>query len=77
MTVAGSEVLGLLDNEYEPVQIGNQIIESNVPVLVCRSSDVAAVVHGSAVIVDGDTYAVREVRKDGTGITELVLTESA
>lgn len=66
---------GMLDNDYEPVRFGDQIIESNLPVLVCRSSDVAAVTHGAAVSISSVSYTVREIRKDGTGITELVLAE--
>ena len=67
---------GMLDNDYAPVQFGNQVVESNVPVLVVRSADVVGVAHGSAVTIGSDSYTVREIRNDGEGMTELVLSEA-
>lgn len=75
--VAGSVVFGILDNDYEPVQFGNQTVESNVPVLTVRSSDVSGVSHGSEVVVGSASFVVREVRNDGEGMTELVMSEAS
>lgn len=76
VTVAGSAVYGMLDNDYEPVQFGNQVVESNVPVLIVRTSDVPAVAHGDAVVIGANSYTVREIRNDGEGMTELVMAEA-
>lgn len=76
MTVAGNVVQGLLDNDYAPVQFGDQVIESNIPILVVRTADVSGVAHGAAVVVGAQSFTVREIRNDGEGMTELVMSEA-
>jgi hypothetical protein len=76
VTVAGNEVQGLLDNDYEPVQFGNQVVESNVPILLVRTSDTTGIAHGDTVVVSGTSYTIREIRVDGEGMTEIVMSET-
>lgn len=64
-------VTGLLERDYVDVQG----IESEMPVLTCRTTDVASVKHGDAVTVNSTSYVVRGVRNDGTGMTALALEE--
>lgn len=75
VTIAGAEIQAILDNDYEPVQFGSQVVESNVPVLQARASDVATVAHGDSVVVAGVSYTVREIRQDGEGMVEFILAE--
>jgi hypothetical protein len=72
VTVGGESVQGLLDKDYLPVQFGNQVIESSAPVLLVRTEDVT-VSHGTPVTIGDEDYTVREVRPDGEGMTDLVL----
>ena len=66
----------ILDNDYEPVQFGNQVVESNVPILLVRTADTTGIKHGDAVIVSGTSYTIREIRVDGEGMTEIVMSET-
>lgn len=68
-TIGVSIVRGVFDKEYR--EVGG--IESLYPVFDCRSSDVTAVTHGTAVTISTTTFEVVGIEDDGTGITSLVL----
>lgn len=52
----------------------DQGMEGTSPSLTCRTSDVAAAVRGTAVIVPGvGNFKVVTPRPDGTGITRIIL----
>lgn len=44
-----------------------------VPVLTVADADVAGLVHGDALTVDGVAHVVREVQPDGAGLTRILL----
>lgn len=69
--VEGDSITAVFDHGYAEVQG----IESEAPLLMCRTSDVASVAHGDAVTVNSTSYAVRGIQNDGTGVTILVLEE--
>ena len=72
VTVAGSTVLGVLDEEYgEAFGVG-----SASPVLTCASADVSTVTQGAAVTVGAVSYTVRAIEPDGQGVTVLRLHKS-
>lgn len=77
VSVGGSPVYGILENQFVPIDFGGQEIESNYPVLTIRTSDASGVSHGTAVVANGVNYTVRSIQPDGTGMTELVLEETA
>jgi hypothetical protein len=64
---------GLLETEF--VQVGEIPVDSALPRLTARTSDVKSfgVGAGVALGIEGDTYIVRSVQNDGTGMTVLVL----
>ena len=70
-TIAGSPVLGIFDDEYGEVLD----IEGTVPVFLCRTSDVAAVAHGTTVTINAVAYTARGKQPDGTGMTLVILEE--
>jgi hypothetical protein len=37
------------------------------------ATDVAAVIHGDTIVINGVTYAITGVEPDGTGVTTLIL----
>lgn len=68
-TVGGRTVNGIFDRPYKE-ETG---ISGFVPVLYCKSSDVATVAEGTAVVIDGVSYEVVVPQPDGSGVTALVL----
>jgi len=76
VTVNGQSVYAIPENEYREIDLNGQIIESNLPAVICRTEDVSSAVHGTSVIAEGSSYTVREVRPDGTGMTTLILSET-
>lgn len=70
-TIGEGSAVGVLESDYAEVQG----IESRNPIFTCRTADVASVVHGTAITIDGTSYTVRSRQDDGTGITALVLSE--
>ena len=70
-----STINGILNNEFELVDVGDTGVESSMPVLTCRTSDVSSVAQGDSFVIDSTTYQSVIIRPDGTGITEIVLEE--
>lgn len=66
-------VTGIFDDKFKMVDELGQEIESALPQLLCRSTDVAAVTDGMTCVVNGTNYVVRTVEPDGTGFARLIL----
>lgn len=49
--------------------------ESSSPTALCISTDVADVVHGNTLEINGTTYFVTGIQPDGTGTTLLILSK--
>ena len=47
--------------------------ESAAPHFWCAVADVSGIKHGDALAIDGNTYKIRGVQPDGTGIVQLRL----
>ena len=70
---SASTINGILNNEYELVDVGDVGVENQVPILTVKSSDVPTIAQGDTFVIDSTTYKSVIVRPDGTGITEIVL----
>jgi hypothetical protein len=69
-----SEIKGILDNEFEEVEIGGSVpFAMQRPRFHCRTNDVIDAVNGDTLVIGGITYYVRVVMPDGTGMTEIQL----
>lgn len=70
-----STISGIFDAEAEVIDVESEGLTGTVdaPRVTCRSSDLAGVVQGTTVQVDGETYSVHDPRPDGTGVTVLWL----
>lgn len=44
--------------------------------ITARTSDTSDLADGDAVVVNGETYTLREVRADGTGVSLLILEDT-
>lgn len=70
-TVAGQSVPVIFDNGYTTVLGG--LVESTGPSCIAKTTDVADVVQGDTITIDGTVYTVTGVQPDGTGVTTLQL----
>jgi hypothetical protein len=68
-TVNGSSVNGIFGDEFVLVDF----VESKKPVFSCKLSDVSSVAHGDTAVTSSDTYKVRGIQPDGTGMVKLIL----
>lgn len=68
--IGSTSVVGYYDNAYaEFVDV-----EGTAPAFTCKSADLpSGTTHGTAVVVSGSRYVIRNIRPDGTGITVLQL----
>jgi hypothetical protein len=76
-TISGGRsktVTAIFDYAYEMVDAGSSAgFAVRTPRIVCRSADVVGIGDGDTVLIDGDTFLVRVVMPDGTGMTEVQL----
>lgn len=67
---ADAPVVGIFDRAYDEVAG----MGTSGPRFTCAAADVATLTEGTSTLVDGaDTYLVRNVRSDGTGVAVLLL----
>lgn len=60
----------IFDSEYLPVDVFEQTVQSTVPVIFGRSSDIGHLKNNDPVFVNGIDYKVAEgPQNDGTGMT--------
>lgn len=72
VTVGGQSIYGIFRDDYDEALD----VEGSALRLTCRTSDVAAVEHGTAATVRGSDYTVRGIQGGTTGLTVLVLEET-
>lgn len=77
--LAGRELTGIFDAEYEVVDIGSGI-QSSAPMLTVPTSSIPSAMSTAfdrneevAIEIDGCTFTVVEPKPDGTGVTTLRL----
>ena len=78
ITIGGSTttIKGIFDNEMTTIDVGdNAGLTANQPKITVKTSDVTNADFGDPVVINSVSYTVNNVLKDGTGITELFLTE--
>lgn len=68
-------IQAIFDDDF--VAIGNDaVIASSSPQITCKSEDVADVRMDDEVIIKGQSYVVREIQPDSTGLTVFYCYES-
>ncbi len=50
-------------------------VETAKPTATAQTTDVPNAAHGDSLVINGSTYYIKEPRPDGTGFTEIDLTE--
>lgn len=65
----------IFHNAYEAVTLFGSDIESKNPYIEAKDSDVAGIVKGNMLTVNGTAYKVMTPQPDGTGITVIELSK--
>lgn len=60
---------GIFDNGYE----APHEVHGTAPRILCAASSVTSLANGTTCTHAGTTYAVREIRPDGTGLAHVIL----
>ena len=79
ITIGGSasNIKGIFDNEMTTIDVGdNAGITANQPKVTVKTSDITNADFGDPVVINSVNYTVNNILKDGTGITELFLSEA-
>jgi hypothetical protein len=74
---SATTIKGIFDNEMTTIDVGdNAGITANQPKITVKTSDVTNADFGDPVVINSTNYTVNNVLKDGTGITEIFLSEA-
>ena len=68
-------IQGVFDNEFSSAVEGEMGIESTVPQVFVKSSDVSSAAHGETMAIDSVVYKIIGIQPDGTGMTLILLSE--
>ncbi len=78
ITIGGSAttIKGIFDNEMSSIDVGdNAGLSVNQPKVTVKTTDITGADFGDPVTINSVNYTVNNILKDGTGITELFLSE--
>ena len=72
-TIYETTITGIFDNDYFEVDAGQVGVSTSVPMITCRTTDISNVLYSHKATISGDDYKVRDIQKDGTGMSVVVL----
>jgi hypothetical protein len=73
-TFNGNTITGILDNEYEGVDVGAEVeFALSTFKFTCRTSDIPNVAFGNQITINSVVYNIVVIMPDGQGMTELQL----
>jgi len=71
---SAATVNGIFDNDFVEVDTGGSVsFAQQQATFMCRTADVSAAAEGDSLVIGGETYIIRIVQPDGTGMTNLIL----
>ena len=70
-----STITVIFDNDFEAVEGGSVQFATTEPQVMCRTADVSGAAQGDAMVISSVNYTVQVVMDDGTGMTQLMLSE--
>ena len=65
----------ILLNDYYAVETGSVSVEMNQPIAVIRTADAPSIAHDDTMVINAIVYKVKNIRPDGTGISEIQMEE--
>jgi hypothetical protein len=70
-----SSITVIFDRDYGAADGGSVQFATSEPMVMCRTADVSGAAQGDAIVVGGVNFTVQVVMNDGTGMTQLMLSE--
>jgi hypothetical protein len=75
VTYQSATIKGVFDAPFESAVEGEMGIESTLPQVLVKTSDVASAVHGQTMTINSVVYQIIGIQPDGTGMTLILLSE--
>lgn len=75
ITYNSTTIQGVFDAEFSSAVEGEMGIESTVPQVLVKTSDVSSAVHGETMTINSVVYNIIGIHPDGTGMTLILLSE--
>ena len=75
VTYQATTIQGIFDDEFSSAVQGEMGIESTVPQVLVKTSDVPNVAHNEAMTINSVVYKIIGIQPDGTGMTLILLSE--
>lgn len=72
---SASTIKAIFLNDYYAVETATVAVEMSQPIAVIRTADAPNIAHDDTMVMESVTYKVKNVRPDGTGISEIQLEE--
>ena len=73
-TYDSSSISGIFDNEFVESDGGLEAgIGYTVTRFICKTTDVSGASFGDTITINSVAYKIREIRPDGTGMSELII----
>ena len=71
--ILGATILAIITDFYDDLDGGSVGMEGAEVLLICKTSDVPGVQHGTPVTIETENFIVVNVRPDNSGVTRLQL----
>ncbi len=75
VTYNSATIQGIFDDEFTSAVEGEMGIESSVPQVLVKTSDVPNVAHNETMTINSVVYNVIGIQPDGTGMTLILLSQ--
>ena len=75
VTYLAGTIQGIFDAPFKSAVEGEMGIESTLPQVLVKTSDVASAVHGQTMTINSVVYQISGIQPDGTGMTSILLSE--
>jgi hypothetical protein len=75
VTYNAATIQGIFDAEFSSAVEGEMGVESTVPQVLLKTSDVPSVAHNETMTINSVVYKVIGIQPDGTGMTLILLSE--
>ena len=73
-TFNSASISGIFENEFVESDGGLEAgIGYTVTRFICKTTDVSGASFGDNITINSVTYSIREIRPDGTGMSELII----
>jgi hypothetical protein len=75
ITYNSATINGIFDKEFAQTAEGEVAIESTVPQVLVKDSDIVGAAHGDVMTINGINYNIIGIQPDGTGSTLILLSQ--